>query len=69
MLRKHGPVNVIVYLPKTEEGKKQLAQCVSDVHASAVNQKLTSLNCPTQQKLELLNAIIETVKSNSKEQT
>ena len=47
----------------------ELAKRVSDVHASAVTQRIKSLNCPTSQKLELLNAVIETVKGRSRERT
>ena len=68
VIRKMAPINVIVYYPKTEEGKEELARRVSDVHAAAVNQRLKSLNCPTGQKQELLDAVIETVKKNSREQ-
>ena len=69
VIRKMAPVNLIVYYPKTEEGKAELARRVSDVHASAVNQRLKSLNCPTKQKLDLLDAVIETIKERSREQT
>ena len=62
-----APVNVIVYYPKTEEGKEELARRVDDVHAAAVNQRLKSLNCPTSQKLALLDAVIETRKKESGE--
>lgn len=68
VIRKMAPINVIVYYPKTEEGKEELARRVSDIHAAAVNQRLKSLNCSTQQKQELLDAVIETVKMNSREQ-
>ena len=47
----------------------ELAKRVSDVHAAAVTQRIKSLNCPTSQKLELLNAVIETVKGRSRERT
>lgn len=69
VIRKMAPINVIVYYPKTEEGKEELARRVSDVHATAVNQRLKSLNCPTQQKQELLDAVINTVNKKSREQT
>ena len=62
-----APVNEIVYYPKTEEGKEELARRVADVHAAAVNQRLKSLNCPTSQKLALLDAVIETRKKESGE--
>lgn len=66
-IRKMAPIHVIVYYPKTEAGKEELARRVSDVHATAVNQRLKSLNCPTSQKLELLDAVIETKKKESRE--
>ena len=66
-IRKIAPIHVIVYYPKTEAGKEELARRVSDVHATAVNQRLKSLNCPTSQKLELLDAVIETKKKESRE--
>ena len=62
------PIHVIVYYPKTEAGKEELARRVSDVHAAAVNQRLKSLNCPTSQKLALLDAVIKTKKKGSREQ-
>lgn len=69
VIRKMAPINVIVYYPKTAEGKEELARRVSDVHAEAVNQRLKSLNCPTQQKQELLDAVINTINKKSREQT
>lgn len=66
-IRKMAPIQVIVYYPKTEAGKEELARRVSDVHATAVNQRLKSLNCPTSQKLELLDAVIKTKKTESRE--
>ena len=62
------PVQVIVYYPKTETGKQELAKRVADVHAASVIQRLKALNCPTRQKQELLEAVIDTVKYRSREQ-
>jgi len=67
VIRKMAPINLIMYYPKTEEGKEALARRVSDVHTAAVTQRLKSLNCPTGQKLDLLDAVIETVKRRSRE--
>ena len=69
VIRSMAPINLIVYYPKTEEGQMELAKRLSDVHAAAVTQRIKSLNCPTSQKLELLDAVIETVKERSREQT
>lgn len=63
-----APIRLTVYYPKTEEGQEELARRVSEIHAAAVIQRLKSLPCPTQQKLNLLDAVIDTVKKRSREQ-
>lgn len=67
-IRKSAPINIIVHYPKTEAGMAELARRVAEVHADAVNYKLKQLNCPTKQKLDLLDAVIHTVKQRSREQ-
>lgn len=67
VIRKMAPVNVIVYHPITEAGREELARRVSDIHAASVIQRLKSLNCPTQQKLALLDAVIDTAKKHRRE--
>ena len=64
---KHGQIHIIMHFPTSEKGKYELGNRVSDIHASTVTQRLKSLNCPTQQKLDLLDAIIATVKAQSRE--
>lgn len=60
-----APINVIVYYPKTPSGQDELAHRVADAHASAVIQRIQSLNCSTKQKLDLLDAVIASAKSRS----
>ena len=67
-MRKMAPVNVIVYYPKTKEGIEELEGRVADVHAAVAIQKLKALNCPLSQKLDLLDAVIDTAKQRSREQ-
>ena len=57
--RKSAPINVIVHYPKAEEGKRELAARVASVHASLVNQHIKKLNCPSDQKVQLLDAVIK----------
>ena len=57
--RKSAPINVIVHYPKTEEGKRELAERVAGVHANMVNQHIKKLNCPSDQKVQLLDAVIK----------
>ena len=62
-----APVKMIVYYPKTETGKQELAKRVADIHAVSVMQRLKALNYPTCQKQKLLDSIIDTVKKRSRE--
>ena len=57
--RKSAPINVIVHYPKTEEGKRELAERVAGVHADMVNQHIKKLNCPSEQKVQLRDAVIK----------
>lgn len=61
--RTSAPIQVIIHYPKTEEGKRELARCIAVVHADKVNQTIKKLNCPSEQKVQLLDSIIETAKS------
>ena len=58
MARTSAPINVIVYYPKTEAGKRELAKRVAGVHADFVHQYIRKLDCPSEQKVQLLNAVI-----------
>ena len=57
--RKSAPINVIVHYPKAEEGKRELVERVAGVHADMVNQHIKKLNCPSDQKVQLLDAVIK----------
>lgn len=61
-MKKSAPIQIIVYAPHTEEGRRELARRAAFVHADAVNGQLRRLDCPAGQKLRLLNAVIEAVK-------
>lgn len=63
-MRKRPPVHVIVYSPNTEEGRRELERKTAAVHADAVGGQLRRLDCPAEQKLRLLDAVIKTVSGN-----
>ena len=67
--RKSAPINVIVYYLKTEQGKRELAERAADIHAEISNQYIKKLNCPSDQKAELLGAVIASAKKEAGEQT
>lgn len=57
--RKSASINVIVHYPKTEDGKRELSERVASVHADMVNQHIKKMNCPSDQKVQLLDAVIK----------
>lgn len=59
--KKSVPINVIIYYPTTEKGKKELANRVSDVHADLIQQFIQKLNCNPNQKVQLINNIINSI--------
>lgn len=61
-MRTSAPINIIVHYPTTEEGRRELANRVAEVHADAVLHTIKKLNCPTKQKQALLDAVIATKK-------
>ena len=54
------------HYPKTKEGWDELGKRVATAHANYVIEKIDRLNCPTWQKLELLQAVIDTTKGTYK---
>ena len=52
--------------PKTEEGWEELGKRVATAHANYVIEKIERLNCPTWQKLELYQTVIDTTKGTYK---
>ncbi len=52
------PPKLIVHFPSTAKGADRLARCIAQLHADAVIEKIQSLNCPTDQKMALLDSLI-----------
>ena len=68
--RRSAPIHVVVHYPKTEAGKRELAERVAGVHADMVNRYIQKMNCPSEQKSQLLDAVIETAaKKRARERT
>ena len=61
-MKKAAPINFIVHYPTTEEGWRELRRRMAIVHADAVLNSVQKLNCPTWQKIKLVEAIIEDAK-------
>jgi len=58
-------MKVIVYHPKDPKDISTLQKRVAAVHADTVLRYLDKLPCPKEQRLKLLNAIIEKAREDS----
>ena len=65
---KPNPVRIVVHYPKPAEGRRTLAQRMAGVHADWVCEKLKKMNCPADQKVQLLNAVVDTAKRKTLDQ-
>ena len=65
-MKKAAPINIIVHYPTTEEGWRDLRRRMAIVHADAVLNSVQKLNCPSWQKIKLIDAIIEDAKKEVK---
>lgn len=54
-------MEIIVYYPETPEKQALFDARVAKFHAEYVVQYIEKLNCPTEQKLKLVDAIAETI--------
>lgn len=68
-IRRSAPIHIIIHYPKTEAGKCELTRRVADIHADMVNRYIQKLNCPSEQKIALLDAVIEAASKEKGGQT
>lgn len=61
-LKNSAPMEVIVISPQSESGQRELALRVAEAHADFVLSTIDTLPCPTKQKQELLQAVMDTVR-------
>ena len=54
-------MEIIVHYSETPEKQAQFDARVAKFHAEYVAQYIEKLNCPTEQKLKLIDAIAETI--------
>lgn len=54
-------MEIIVHYPETPEKQAQFDARVAKFHAEYVAQYIEKLRCPTEQKLKLIDAIVETI--------
>ena len=59
-MRKPAPVHLITHFPHTEEAAAELAHRAAGIHAETVLRQIKELSCPVEQKMELLEAVVQT---------
>lgn len=57
-MRRFQPVEIMTYLPKSDNDCEQLAKHTAAVHADIVHRHLLNLNCSAQQKQHLLEQVL-----------
>lgn len=64
-MARQAPINIIMHYPTSDEGQAELAVRVAQVHADAVIGSIKRLKCPDQQKLQLLDAVIDDARTRA----
>ena len=60
-------LKIIVHYPETPEKQAEFDARVAKFHAEYVVQYIEKLNCPTDQKLKLLDAVAKTILDGAEE--
>ena len=60
-------LKIIVHYPETPKKQAQFDARVAKFHAEYVAQYIEKLNCPTEQKLKLLDAVAQTIMEQAEE--
>ena len=60
-------IKIIVHYPETPEKQAEFDARVAKFHAEYVAQYIEKLNCPTEQKLKLIDAVANTILEGTEE--
>lgn len=64
-LRREGClVEVIICYPSTQKGKQELAKRVATAHTQLALKYVTGLNCPVEQKIALIDAVLNQIRED-----
>ena len=61
-------IEVIVYLPYSIQGQAELSKRVATVHAQIIQAYISRLDCPTDQKIAILNMIQSSIRDDIKKE-
>ena len=66
MPTKKNPIHIVVYQPKTKEGKRELVERIASVHASMVDEYIHRLRCSSGQKEKLTEEVLKVASQSRK---
>lgn len=61
-------MEVIIRLPHSKGGQKELAKRVATVHAQLIHGYISRMDCPSEQKIALLDAIQKNIHEEIKKE-
>ena len=59
-------IEVILHFPKSQKRKDELAKRVATIHAQAILTSVAQQDCPTDQKIALIEAVQKLVREDMK---
>lgn len=59
-------IEVFMILPRTQQGKAELQKTLALFHAEHAQKMIEKMPCPTEQKLELVDAVVNGIKAEKK---
>ena len=55
-------IEVFLILPRTQKGKEELQKTLARFHAEHAQKMIEKMPCPTEQKLELVDAVVRNLR-------
>lgn len=59
-------IEVFMILPRTQQGKAELQKTLALFHAEHAQKMIEKMPCPNEQKLELVDAVVNGIKAEKK---
>ena len=56
-------MDMVVHYPKAADKRNELSKSVAILYAESIVRYIEKLNCPAEQRLAIMDAILETVKT------
>ena len=61
-------IEVIVHFPKAKEDQEEIQKRIAKIHAQFVLQYVEKLNCPLEQKQQLIDTVVNTIRERARQE-